>query len=224
MELHNYWLIFLRRWPLLFLPVLLVGGYLAATYQPPSTSYNVGVRFLVAQSPSSSAQNEDEERYYNWLASEYIVNGLADWVRGNKFAQTVSERLAEQGVIVPAHEIGIAADNVRSMLQISVAHPDPVKLEAMINTIIELLQNENGQALPQLQGQPAVLQLLDTPVITPISAGVTAQAAVPLRLALALAAGLLLALAVDYFDPRIHGRAELERLELPLLGEIPKAK
>ncbi len=66
-------------------------------------------------------------RYYNWLTSEYIVNGLTDWVKGGEFALAVSEQLAEQGYEIPAHEIqgGLAADNARSMLTLSLTHGDP---------------------------------------------------------------------------------------------------
>jgi capsular polysaccharide biosynthesis protein len=39
---------------------------------------------------------------------------------------------------------------------------------------------------------------------------------------MALGAGAGLALLVDYLDPTVRGRKELEEMGLPVVGEIPK--
>ena len=101
MELRHYWIIFKRRWLLVVLPAVVVLAIGLVTYQSPPPVYNVGVRFLVAQTPSEGAAAADEQRYYNWLTSEYIVNGLTDWVKGGAFATAVSQELAAQGFDVP---------------------------------------------------------------------------------------------------------------------------
>ncbi len=196
------------------------------SYRPASPAYNAGVRFIVGQPPGAAAADLDEQRYYNWLTSEYIVNGLTDWVRGGNFAAAVSARLAAQRIDVPPGVIqgGLAADNARSMLTISLTAGDPDTLAAMLNGVIAVLTEENAAALPQLGGQTAVLTQLDEPVVNPISAGLRSQLDLPLRVALALAAGVGLALLAHYLDPAVRDRAEVERAGLPILAEIPKEK
>lgn len=223
MELRHYWKLFKRRWLLVVLPAVVVLAVGLVTYQPPPPVYNVGVRFLVSQPPSEGADTADEQRYYNWLASEYIVNGLTDWVKGGLFATAVSQELAAQGVDVPAGAIqgSLAADNARSMLVISMTYGDGEVLAVMIDAVATVLQEQNS-VLPQLDGETAVLVQLDQPVVNQIPTGIRSQLDLPLRMALALGAGIGLALLVEYFDPTIRGRDELAKIGLPIVGEIPK--
>lgn len=201
--------------------VVLIIGLL--TYSPPGTAYNAGVRFIVGQEPSEQAATSDEERLANWQTSEYIVNGLTDWVRGGQFAQLVSDRLAEAGLNIDAGAVrgSIAADNTRSMMTLSMTFGDAAALEAMMNAAAEVLIEENEVGLPQLGGETAALVQLDEPIINPISAGLFDQLQLPLRAALAVAAGLGLAFLVDYLDPTVRERKELEAMGLAVMGEIP---
>jgi len=204
--------------------LVLVAGL--ATWRPAPTVYNAGVRFLVGQPPGAAAAEFDEQRYYNWLSSEYIVNGLTDWIRGGNFAAAVSRRLAAQGIDAPAGLIqgGLAVDNARSMLTVSLTAGDPALLTQMLGSVVTVLTEDNAAALPQLGGERAVLIQLDEPVVNAIAPGLRSQLDLPLRVALALAAGLGLALLAHYIDPTVRDRAELERLRLPVMAEIPKQK
>lgn len=203
--------------------IVLVAG--VVTYNPPGSFYSVGVRFIVGQEPTDAAATEDEERYYNWLTSEYIVNGLTDWIRGERFAAAVSAQLAQQGIDVPAGEIrgSLAADNTRSMMTVILnSGRDQAAVEQMINAVIIVLTTQNAEALPQLGDEPATLVQLDTPIVNQIAPGIRSQLDLPLRVALALGAGIGLAFLVEYLDPTVRGRAELEQSGWVVLGEIPK--
>ncbi len=226
MELRQYWRVLRRRWLLMIIPAVIVLGVGLVTYQRPPPVYNVGVRFIVAQPPGAEARQSDQERYYNWTASEYIVNGLNDWVSGNRFAALVSQELAAQGLDVPAGAImgSLAAGNARSMLTVSLTFGDAETLAAMMDAAAAVLVAQNADALPQLGGETAVLVQLDEPVVNPISAGIRSQLDLPFRVALALAAGLGLALLVEYLDPTLRDREEAQSLGLEILGEIPKNK
>jgi capsular polysaccharide biosynthesis protein len=224
MELKAYWNVLKRRWLLVLIPtavVLIIG---LATYSPPGTAYNAGIRFIVSQEPSEAAAEDDEQRLANWQTSEYIVNGLTDWVRSGQFAQLVSARLAESGTSIDYRAIrgSIAADNVRSMMTFSMTFGDPAALEAMMRTAAAVLTEENEKGLPQLGGETAALVQLDEPIINPVSAGLFDQLQLPIRVVLAIAAGLGLAFLVDYLDPTVRERKELEAMGLPVMGEIPK--
>lgn len=224
MELRHYWKIFKRRWLLAVLPAVVVLAVGLATYQPPPPVYNVGVRFIVGQSPAAEAATSDQERYYNWTASEYIVNGLTDWVKGGKFATAVSQELAAQGLDVPPGAIqgSLVADNERSMLTISLTYGDGQLLQTMMAAVAKVLAEQNSTALPQLGGETAVVVPQDPLIVNQIPAGIRSQLDLPLRILLALGAGIGLALLVEYLDPTIRERDELDALGLPVVGEIPK--
>jgi len=226
MDLSQYWKILRRRWVIALIPTIVVLIVGVATWRPAPVAYNAGVRFIVSQPPGAAAADADEQRYYNWLTSEYIVNGLTDWVRGGKFAEAVSKYLATQGYDVPAGAIqgGLAADNTRSMMTLSLTAGDPEQLAWMLDGVIVVLTRDNAAALPQLGGESAVLTQLDEPVINPIAAGIRNQLDLPLRVALAIMAGLGLALLAHYLDPTVRERAEIEKVGLPVIGEIPREK
>jgi capsular polysaccharide biosynthesis protein len=201
--------------------VLVVG---LVTYSPPGTAYNAGIRFIVSQEPSEAAAESDEERLANWQTSEYIVNGLTDWVRGGQFAQLVSERLAESGLNIDAGAVrgSIAADNTRSMMTLSMTFGDAAALEAMMNAAAAVLVEENEVGLPQLGGETAALVQIDQPIINPVTAGILEQLQLPLRIVLAVGAGVALAFLVDYLDPSVRSKEELEEMGLAVMGEIPR--
>ena len=106
----------------------------------------------------------------------------------------------------------------------SLTAADPVLLQQMLAGVVAVLTEENAAALPQLGGQRAVLTQLDEPVVHPIGAGIRSPLDLPLRVALALLAGLGLALLAHYLDPTVRDRAEVEQLRLPVMAEIPKEK
>lgn len=224
MELREIWKVLRRRWLLIVIPAAMVATIGLATYNAPPVSYNVGMRFLVGQPPTVGAVESDEQRYYNWLTSEYIVNALTDWVQGHEFGEAVSLELANRGKVVPASAIqgGLSADNARSMFTLSFVHSDPQLLAEIMNAAVVVLQEYNDDVLPQLGDQAAIITPLDEPVVNPLPAGIRAQLDLLLRLALALAVGLALAILVEYVDPTIREREELEKLGYSIIGEIPK--
>ena len=224
MELRRYWQVLKRRWLLVLIPAIVVLAIGLITYQPPAPTYTSGVRFIVGQAPAPGTDLKDEERYYNWLTSEYIVNGLTDWVRGGEFATAVSEYLAGQGHTIPASAVqaGLAADNARSMLTLSLSGGNTKQLATMMDGVIAILTTQNAQALPQLGGENAQLTQLDQPLVSQAPAGIRAQLELPLRILLALLAGAALALLFEYLDPTFRSREELQDLGLEILGEIPK--
>ncbi|MCB8976668.1 MAG: hypothetical protein H6657_04510 [Ardenticatenaceae bacterium] len=225
MELRAFWSIFRRRWLLVLIPPLVVALFSAVTYQaPPTPGFNVGVNFIVAQPPAPAAELADQERYYNWLGSEYIVNGLTDWAVSGRFKTAVSNQLAQEGLEVPPSSFGVAAENVRSRLLLSIQHGDAATLAQIMDAAITVLSEQNADALPQLGGETAVLVQLDDPIVTPLSRSLSSLLDIPLRLAIGLAAGLGLALLVEYLDPTIRNRKEAEEMGFAILGEIPKSK
>jgi len=223
MELRSFWQIFRRRWLLVLIPSLVVALLSAVTYQPkPAPGFNVGVNFIVAQAPNPGTELVDENRYYNWLGSEYIVNGLTDWAKSGKFKTAVSNQLAKENINVAPGSFSVTADNVRSKLQVSIQHGDAETLAHIMDAAITVLGEQNAEALPQLGGETAVLVLLDDPIVTPVPRSLSSLLNIPLRIAIGIAAGLGLALLVEYLDPTIRSREEAEAMGFAVLGEIPR--
>ncbi len=224
MELREIWALLKRRWLVIAIPTVVVLAIGLITYQAPGPLYNAGVRFIVGQAPVESAELTDEQRLANWKTSEYIVNTLADWVRGGQFAGLVSQELAGQGISVGPQEIvaGTASDSTRSMMTLSMTYGDAAVLEQMMLAAGRVLMEANDQGLPQLGGETADLVQLDQPIVNRIPPGVTTQLQLPLRIGLALAAGLGLAFLVDYLDPTVRGRREVEAMGLTVMAEIPR--
>jgi hypothetical protein len=225
MELRAYWQVLKRRWLLVVLPAIVVLVIGLITYDPPAQAYNVGVRFIAGQEPSQLATESDEQRLANWQTSEYIVNTLSSWVRGGQFAGLVSQRLAEQGIDVPAPIIqaSIAADDARSMMTLYMTYSDPVALEEMMDAAATVLMEQNSEGLPQLGGEQAEFVQLDEPLVNPVPAGILDQLELPLRITLAIGAGVGLAFLVEYLDPTVRDREEVESMGIAVVGEIPRA-
>ena len=226
MELRTLWQVLVRRWPLVMIPFLIVLVLGLVTYQRQAPLYNVGVHYSAGQPLILDIQADYEDtRYHTWLTSEYIANGLAAWARSGSFAVAVSEELAAQGIHLPADAIRgtIASDNLRSVLLVSMTFGDPGKLAAMIDAAGRVLQTRNLEAFPYLV-EPALVVPLDEPIVNQVPAGLRAVLDLPLRLALAAAAGVGLAFLVNYLDPTVQTRADLEAAGLPVLAEIPRRK
>jgi len=223
MELRSYWKIIFRRWWLVIAPVIAVVIYVAITYERPTPTYQVVMRFAAGTRPAGLSV--DYDRQYSWLASEYIANGLADIAETGVFAEAVAGRLAEAGVDVAPTAIqpAIVTDNAQSILVVYLTWPDPAQIVAIADAITAEF-TENGAAyFPQIEGVEPAARRLDRPRPVPLPPGLRARLMGPaIRIALALVVGIALALLWHYLDPTIHEAAELEEMELTVLGEIPR--
>jgi capsular polysaccharide biosynthesis protein len=69
----------------------------------------------------------------------------------------------------------------------------------------------------------ALIKVIDPPSPpTQNSISLTQRLDLPVRLLLALAAGLALIFLLDYLDDSVRGKAELEAMGIPVLAEVPK--
>jgi capsular polysaccharide biosynthesis protein len=223
MELRDYFTIARRWWWLIVLPALVAGLYGAATYHRPSTTYSAALRYTASQPASLSSSPGYDPNYYRWLTSEYIVTGLRSWVQSGSFAQAVSAELAARGQTVPVDALrgALGADNSRSILVVSFSSADPSQVPAIFDAVTTVLQRDNAAVFPQLGGLAAVVQPLDVPGVAPVAPSLRARLDLPLKLAVGLALGIGLALLAHYLDPFVRDRRDLDRLGLPVAGEIP---
>ena len=223
MEVRQIIKVLFRRWWLVIVPVLVVLAYIVFTYRPPPTVYQVVMRFAAGTKPAGLS--EDYDRYYPWLASEYIANGLADVAETGVFAQAVASRLAEAGLEVAPGAIqpAIVTDNAQSILVIYITWPDGTQIVAVADAITAELTGNGVAYFPQLESVEPAVRPLDTPTPVPLPLGLRTQLMGPvIKIGLALVIGVALALLWHYLDPTVREAAELEALGLGVLAEIPR--
>jgi capsular polysaccharide biosynthesis protein len=223
MELRTYAKILLRRWWLVVAPVVVVVVYVVATYAPPATSYRVVMRFSAGTEPAGLSV--DYDRYYPWLTSEYIANGLADVAETGVFAEAVAGRLGDVGqdVAPGAVQGAIVTDNAQSILVVYLTWPDPQQIVALAEAVSDELTQNSGAYYPQLDDLEPVARLLDEPAPAPLPPSLRAQLMGPaIRVGLALFVGVGLAFLWHYLDPTVHEAEELERLGWEVLARIPR--
>ena len=85
----------MRPWWLVVAPVVVVVIYVATTFTPPGPIYQVVLRFTAGTQPYGLS--EDFDRYYPWVASEYIAKNMAEVAATGAFADAVAARLAVSG-------------------------------------------------------------------------------------------------------------------------------
>ena len=177
------------------------------------------MRYAAGTEPAGLS--EDYDRYYPWLTSEYVANGLADVAETRVFAEGVSARLP--GVDPAAVQGAIVTDNAQSILVVYLTWSDPEQI-ATIATAITAELTENGAAYyPQLEGLDPSVRLLDAPHPIPLPPGLRAQLMGPIvRVGLAFAVGIALAFLWHYLDPFVREAQELEKMGIRVLAQISK--
>jgi len=224
MELRLYWSIIRKRLGI----VLALLGVVFVSYvafQPTVASgYVAQMRFVVGVRPEPATDDYYRyDRYYTWLTAEYLVDDLAEVVKSQAFAGDVA-RLAGLEVPVGAIQGATSAGKLHRILQVSITWHDAAQLERIANAVVETLQTRGHVYFAQLATDEAAVAVIDPPTIHAVGASLRQRLDLPLRLLLALAAGVGLAFLLEYLDDSVRGRADLAALGLPVLGEIPRRR
>ena len=194
-------------------------------WQPRPPTYSATMRFNVGIRPERIPGVYTFDRYYTMLTSEYLVDDLGEIVRSQVFAQGVSKRLADKGIAVPAGAIGASTQpgKLHRILTVNIGWPDRSQLQAIAEAIVATLTESSADFFGQFSASEADIRLIDPPAISEVGRPAREQLDLPLRVLLALAAGIALAFLLDYLDDSVRERADLERLGLDVLGEVPSA-
>jgi capsular polysaccharide biosynthesis protein len=213
MELREYWRIIRRRWWLpvgLAIAVGLLTVVMQRPWQPRPPSYNATMRFNVGVQPQRLTDVYTYDRYYTMLTSEYLVDDMGEIVRSQRFAEAVSRRLADQGIRVPAAAIGASTQpgKLHRILSVNVSWGDPAQLRAIAEAVAATVTEGSAEFFSQFSAEEADIR---------------EQLDLPLRIALALAVGVGLALLLHYLDDYVRDRADLEKLDILVLGEVPRS-
>lgn len=227
MELRQYWQIIYRRWWVivsLLLVVLLVSMLMRPTRAP---VYVASMRFMMGLEPEAkSGDYYTYDKYYTWLTAEYLVDDVSELVRSGAFAQAVSQQLANEGITVPAGAIhgSTQTGTLHRILTVSIVWGDAGQLTHIANAVVAVLPSEIAKHFAQVGTSDVYASLIDPPGIGGVGASLREKMDIPIRLLLALVAGIALAFVLDYLDDRVRNRGELENGGVAVLAEIPSAR
>lgn len=227
MELKRYWTIIWKRGWIPALLLVVVGGVSLLTRQIPPSTYSTTMRFSVGVKPQEVPDQYSFDSYYAWLSSEYLADDMTAIVSSQAFAADVNQRLTEMGspVQIPPGFIGgvTIAEKQHRILRLNVSWGNDAELADIARAIVTVMEQDSSKYLTQLGTPGALINLIDEPsppVLNPPS--LTQRLDLPVRLMLALLAGLALVFLLDYLDDRIRGRTELEAMGITVLAEVPK--
>ncbi len=224
MELRTYWGVIRKRlWLVVGLLAISLASYLLFAPQAPA-SYSTNMRFVVGLKPEpSTGAYYTYDRYYTWLTAEYLLDDLAEVVKSRAFAQDVA---AVAGLDLPSGVIqgATSSGKLHRILSISITWHDAGELSRIAEAVVQVLRERGATYFAQLSAESAVVSLIDPPSVSRVGASLRQRLDLPLRLALALIAGVGLAFLWDYLDVTIRNRADLEELGLPILAEIPAVR
>lgn len=228
MELLEYWRILRRRWwiPLLLtLAVALLSAIQLRPWQTIPPTYSASMRLLIGVLPVTDADLTNyDARFFAWQTSEYLVDDFSEVVKSSLFAQNVSSRLVDQGIIVPAGAIRGSSDTSRQhrILTVTINWPTSDELTAIANAVKEELLENNAFYFEQLSTENSRVTILDEPTIHTVGQGPRTQLEWPLRVVLALIVGVGLIFLLEYLDTSVRNYQELEAMGFDVVGTIPK--
>jgi capsular polysaccharide biosynthesis protein len=220
MELRQYWRIIWRRWWLIAALLIVVLMVSLITYQEPAPRYQATMRFAIGvegEEPVYAASGEG--RSDAWLASEYLADDLSEVLKGGDFAARISERV---GFSVPAGTI--FATREHRIMTVNITWADPAQVVTIAEAVAAEVEDAGQPYFPQLEDVQAQAVLIDGPGIGQVGRSLREKLDLPLRLFIALVAGVALVFLWDYLDDTVRERAELESLGAPVLGEIPRSR
>lgn len=222
MEIMLILRVIFRRWWLILIPVVVAAIIVLPDFLNRGPALSGGFITTVNYSAAQEFNLPERDGDYQdvWLASELAVNAFTDWVRSSSFKAEVAAYLDD--ATIDLNLLGIAADNERSIGRITMSFPDAEALEKIALAAVSVLQNESQDYFPQLGGEPARVTLLDTPIVTAAPPAVIDRFAPFVRLGIAFIAGVALAFLVEYLDPRLRRREEVETMGISVVAQIPR--
>jgi capsular polysaccharide biosynthesis protein len=225
MELMLVLRVLLRRWWLALIPVIIVAAITIPDFLrdrgAAAGGFTTTIRYSAAQ-VLEAIPGRDGDFQDVWLASELAVNAMTDWVRTSSFVSEIVRESAAKNVEVNPAALSIAADNKRSIGQLTVSYPDDTALQTIINVAIDVLKTRAQNYFPQLGGQPAQVTVLDVPVISAAPPPITNRLAPVFKIIVGLVAGVGLAFLAEYLDPTLRRREQVEALGLPVIATLPR--
>lgn len=230
MELREYWSILRRRWAAPIILPVLVALFSAVQLRPwesPPPTYSASLRILVGVLPLEGVDEvEYDPRYYAWMTSEYLVDDFTEVLSSELFASALNTRLAAQDIEIPAGLLRASANTGQQhrIIRLTFNWHSAEELGSIGEAAVAELEENAAAYFAQLGTQGAGVQVMDSPTVVQVGPSARQRVEWPLRILLALIAGLGLAFLLEYLDDTVRRRNQLEEMGLPCLVAVPKQR
>jgi protein tyrosine kinase modulator len=221
MELSDYWKILRRHWWIPALLLVLVSVFSLATYHAPAPVYTATLRLTIGVSANRNVEGVDPI-LTAYQASEYIRDDFVEVLHSEMFANDVNATLNDPNLHISKDNISAAVEKQRRIMSVTITWGNPDQARTIASAAAKTLATENAKYFQQLGSEGATVTVFDGPDVAPVGQSLREKLDIPIKLALALAVGVMLAFFADYLDDTVHDAHEVESLGLRVLGEIPR--
>ena len=228
MELKDYFRVIWRYWWLIAALVVVVGvGSLIFRAQP-VPQYQAGVRFTIGvNAPPATEVSGYDPILTSYQASEYIRDDFVEIIKSDTFADDVNAMLAKMGaseIKISKGNISAAIEKQRRLMSLTITWHNAAQAQKIADAAVANLSENNAKYFAQLGAAGASVAVIDKPVAYLVGASLREQLDIPIRVLLALLAGIALAFILDYLDTSVRDARDAEKLGLRVVGEIPRGK
>jgi capsular polysaccharide biosynthesis protein len=208
--------------------MLLIVGLVSVIVRPAgATTYQAGMRFVLGIEPEpNTGDYYTYDKYYTWLTAEYLIDDTAALVQSSAFAEAVSAFLASEGITAPAGAIvgSTQTGQLHRILTVGITWGDAQQLAHIANAVATVLPQQIARHFAQVGTSGVRASLIDPPVVGAVGASLREKLDLPMRLLLALVAGVGLAFLQEYLDTSVRSRQELEQAGIEVVAVIPSAQ
>lgn len=226
MELRDYFRVLARFWWLIVALAVSVGVGSWVLRTPPPTLYQASVRFTIGiNAPAATQVSGYDPILTSYQASEYIRDDFVEIIKSDAFADDVNALLAQMGagdLKISKGNISATIEKQRRLMSMTVTWHDEAQAQKIAQAAVKNLSENNAKYFAQLGASGATVAVIDRPVVVRVGTSLREQLDIPIRVLLALLAGVALAFILDYLDTSVRDARDLEALGLSVLGEIPR--
>ncbi len=228
MELREYLRVIWRYlWLIAALP--LVVGVGSLIFRPrPVPVYAATVRFTIGvNAPSAKDVTGYDPVLTAYQASEYIRDDFVEIVQSDSFAADVNAELRKMGVsdvTIGKGNIAGTIEKQRRLMSLTITWGNPEQAAQIAQAAVKNLGENNAKYFAQLGSSAAAVSIIDQPGVYPVAQSLREQMEIPIRIALALLAGIAIAFIADYLDTSVRDARDAEALGLRVVGEIPRGR
>lgn len=228
MELRDYARVIWRYGWLIATLVVVVGVSSWIFRAQPAPQYQASVRFTIGvNAPAATQVSGYDPILTSYQASEYIRDDFVEIIKSDAFADDVNAVLAKMGageIKVSKGNISAAIEKQRRLMSMTTTWHDAAQAQKIAEAAVMNLSENNAKYFSQLGATGASVAVIDKPVVSRVGASLREQLDIPIRVLLALLAGIALAFILDYLDTSVRDARDVERLGLRVVGEIPSVK
>ncbi len=226
MELKDYARVIWRYLWLIVALVVVVGVGSFIFRAQPAPQYTASVRFTIGVNAPPATQVQGYDPILTaYQASEYIRDDFVEIIQSDSFADDVNATLAKMGVsgiTISKGNISATVEKQRRLMSMSVTWGNPDQAAQIAQAAVKNLSENNAKYFAQLGSTGATVAVIDKPVVSRVGASLREQLDIPIRVLIALLAGIALAFILDYLDNSVRDARDAEALGLRVVGEIPK--